>query len=60
METKEVLRMRCEQTVESLLKKIDRVLDEADDSGYLSREDVCLIKDAWAAILHAKQACREQ
>ena len=50
MDTKEVTRMRCAQTEEALLRKIDRILDEAEDERYLSREDICVLKDAWKAI----------
>ena len=59
MDTKEVTRMRCAQTEEALLKKIDRVLDEAEDDHYLSHEDVCLIEKAWKAIWHARQCAKE-
>lgn len=46
MDVKEVCRMRADQTEEALLKKIDRVLDEAEDAGHLSHDDVCLIEKA--------------
>ena len=59
MDTKEVTRMRCAQTEEALLKKIDRVLDEAEDDHYLSHEDVCLIEKAWKAIWSARQCAKE-
>ncbi len=59
MDTKEVTRMRCAQTEEALLRKIDRILDEAEDERYLSREDICVLKDAWKAIWYAKQCAKE-
>ncbi len=59
MDTKDVVRMRCAQTEEALLRKIDRILDEAEDERYLSREDICVLKDAWKAIWYAKQCAKE-
>ncbi len=60
MDVKEVCRMRADQTEEALLKKIDRVLDEAEDAGHLSHDDVCLIEKAWKAIWYARQCAKEQ
>lgn len=60
MDMHEMRKMRAEQTEERMLKKIDRVLDEADDSGHLGHEDICTIKDAWKAIWYARQCCKEQ
>lgn len=60
MDSKDVRKMRCEQTEEALLKKIDRVLDEAEDAGHLSHDDVCLIEKAWKAIWYARQCAKEQ
>ena len=51
-------RMRCAQTEEALLKKIDRILDEAEDEHYLSHDDICLIEKAWKA-WYARQ-CAER
>lgn len=59
MDVKEVCRMRADQTEEALLKKIDRVLDEAEDAGHLSHDDVCLIEKAWKAIWYARQCAKE-
>lgn len=59
MDEKELCRLRAEQTEEALLKKIDRVLDEAEDEHYLSHDDVCLIEKAWKAIWHARQCAKE-
>lgn len=55
MDSKDLIHMRCEQTEQALLEKIDRVLDKARDNAYLSREDVAIVKDAWKALWYAKQ-----
>lgn len=59
MDKKDLYRMRCEQTEEHMLEKIDNVLDEARDSRYLSAEGVRTVKDCWKALWYAKQASRE-
>lgn len=58
MDTKDLHAMRCEQTTETLLDKIDKILHNADDDGYLGHEDVKCIKNCWKAIWYAKQCCK--
>ena len=48
--------LQCAHTKEQLLKKIDRLLDEAEDNGYLSEEAVRTIKECWKAIYYACEA----
>lgn len=60
MDEKELRKLRAEQTEEALLKKIDRVLDEAEDEHYLSNDYICLIERAWKAIWYARQCAKEQ
>ena len=58
MDTKEYRKVQCEHTEERLLKKLDRILDDAEDEGCLDEEDVHLIKDIWKSIWYAKQCCK--
>lgn len=53
MEIKDYLKLQAERTIERLAKKADAILDDAEDDGYLSAEDVHTLKDAWEAICHA-------
>ena len=48
--------LQCAHTKEQLLKKIDRLLDEAEDNGYLSEEAIRTIKECWKAIYYACEA----
>nr|DAK03905.1 MAG TPA: hypothetical protein [Caudoviricetes sp.] len=50
MDMKDMIRMRGEQTEDHLLKKVDKICDEADDAGYLSHEDIRALKNAWETI----------
>ena len=45
-----LIHTRCEQTVQHLLDKIDKVCDEARDNGGLNDEDVRTLEKAWCAI----------
>lgn len=45
-----LIHARCEQTVQHLLDKIDKVCDEARDNGGLDDEDVHTLEKAWCAI----------
>ena len=53
MDTKDLCKMRCEQTKDALLKRIDEILDE----DYFGHSDVQEIKDCWKAIWYAHQSC---
>lgn len=57
METKDVIKVRAEQTWEHMLDKIDRVLDDARDEGHLSEMDIDIVLKCWKAILKSKEAC---
>lgn len=57
METKDVIKVRAEQTWEHMLDKIDRVLDDARDEGHLSETDIDIVLKCWKAILKSKEAC---
>lgn len=57
MDTKEQVKTQCEHTKEQLLKKIDRILDDAEDSGHLSDQDAHVLKDCWKAIWYSCQCC---
>lgn len=58
MDTKEQIKTQCEHTKEQLLKKIDRILDNAEDNGRaLSDEEAHALKDSWKAIYYACQCC---
>lgn len=47
----------CERTTEHLLKKIEHILIEREEEGgHLTHDEVQCIKDAWKAIMYAKQA----
>ena len=48
------MKLQAERTIELLVKKTDAILDDAEDDGYLSGEDVHTLKDAWEAIYHAR------
>lgn len=59
METKELMKARAEQSMHCLLEKIDKVCDEARDSGGLNGEDVRVLEKAWCAIATIKAVCKE-
>lgn len=59
MDMKELRRLRCEQTMDALLDKIDKVLDDARDDGHMSCEDVKCLKDCWKTLWYSKQCCKE-
>lgn len=59
METKELMHVRCEETVHAMLEKIDRILDDARDDNHMSSEDICAVKNCWKAIWYAKQCLKE-
>ncbi len=58
MDTKDMVKVRAEQTVEHMLDKIDRVLDDARDEGDMTETDVDIVLKCWKAILKSKEACR--
>ncbi len=58
MDTKEMIKVRAEQTVEHMLDKIDRVLDDARDEGDMTETDVEIVLKCWKAIYKAKETCR--
>lgn len=53
-----LIHTRCEQTVQHLLDKIDKVCDEARDNGGLNDEDVRTLEKAWCAIETAMRVCK--
>ena len=55
METKDLIKLRAEQTFDHMLDKIDRVLDDARDSDELSSTDVEVVLHCWKAIHKAKE-----
>ena len=59
MEMKEVIRLLKERTEEAAADKMDRILDDVRDEGYLSHDDVECIKDCRKAIWYARQTCKE-
>ncbi len=59
MDAKEMTRLLKERTEEAMHEKIDRILDDARDSGYLSHENIECLKDCWKAVWYARQACKE-
>lgn len=59
MEMKELMKARAEQSMHSLLEKIDKVCDEARDGGGLSGEDVRTLEKAWCAVATIKAVCKE-
>ena len=59
MEMKELMKARAEQSMHCLLEKIDKVCDEARDSGSLSGEDVRTLEKAWCTIATMKAVCKE-
>lgn len=61
METKELIRMRADQTLHCLLDKIDQICDDAKDDGYLSDEEVRVLYRAWGTIHElALEPCGEK
>lgn len=50
METKELIKMRADQTLHCLLDKVDKICDDAKDNDYLSDEDVRTLAKAWCTI----------
>lgn len=46
-------------TITALLDKINKILATAKDSDFLSRDDVCCLKNCWKAIWYAKQLKNE-
>lgn len=59
IDAKEMRRVRCMQTEEAMLERIDEKLDDAKRSGHMSHTDVQCVKDMWKAIWYAKQCCKE-
>lgn len=59
MEMKELMKARAEQSMHCLLEKIDKVCDEARDSGGLSGEDVRTLEKAWCAVATIKAVYKE-
>ncbi len=55
METKDLVKLRAEQTFEHMLDKIDRVLDDARDNGGLGDEDVKVVLNCWKSLHKAKE-----
>lgn len=55
METKEKMKMQAERTVEYLLKKIDKIIDNVEDGGRtLTSDEVHCLAKAWQTISWAK------
>lgn len=54
MEMMRLHELRFEQTVEHLLKCIDKTLDEE----YMNGDDIRKVKDAWKAIYYAKMSLK--
>lgn len=53
-----LLHTRCEQTIERLLDKIDKVCDNGRDRGTLTCEEVRTLEKAWCAIEIAMRASK--
>ena len=50
MDSKDLMKVRADQSLHCLLDKIDEICDDARDDGGLSSDDVRTLEKAWKAI----------
>lgn len=58
MNQRDHIQLRVDLTEEFVLKEIDRIVDEADEKGGMSPEDIHELAEAWKALLTAKQCLK--